>query len=78
MFQRAVQLEEDAATLPWAAELASRGFWRSGPTMRAAAINLGTIHYNQRDFALAEELYRRATEADPERAGVLRPGQRAG
>jgi tetratricopeptide (TPR) repeat protein len=32
----------------------------------AAAINLGTIVYNQRQFQRAEELYRRATRANPE------------
>ena len=30
-----------------------------------AAINLGTIFYNQRQFLKSEELYRQATEADP-------------
>lgn len=30
-----------------------------------ACINLGTLHYNQRDFTEAENLYRRATIADP-------------
>ncbi|HET7348289.1 MAG TPA: tetratricopeptide repeat protein [Acidobacteriaceae bacterium] len=33
-----------------------------------AAINLGTILYNQRDFAKAEQYYRRATLANPEYA----------
>ena len=67
MFQRAVQLEEDAATLPQAAEL-YREILAERPNYAAAAINLGTIHYNMREYALAEELYRRATEADPEYA----------
>lgn len=31
----------------------------------AAAINLGTIFYNQRQFASSEQLYRQAAEADP-------------
>ena len=31
----------------------------------AAAINLGTIFYNQRQFANSEHLYRQAAEADP-------------
>jgi tetratricopeptide (TPR) repeat protein len=38
------------------------------PGHAAAAINLGTIHYNERDFAGAERMYRRATESDPEYA----------
>ncbi len=33
-----------------------------------AAINLGTILYNQRQFERAEEFYRRATKANPEYA----------
>lgn len=33
-----------------------------------ACINLGTIHYNQRQFLEAERLYRQATEADPDYA----------
>ncbi len=35
------------------------------PQYAAAYINLGTIHFHQRQFARAEDLYRRATEADP-------------
>ena len=67
MFQRAVQLEEDPATLPQAAEM-YRKILALRPEYAAAAINLGTIHYNLRDFVLAEQLYRRATEADPDYA----------
>jgi tetratricopeptide (TPR) repeat protein len=67
MFQRAVQLEENAATLPEAAEM-YRKILGLRPAYAAAAINLGTIHYNLREFAMAEQLYRRATEADPEYA----------
>ncbi|MGA1983631.1 MAG: tetratricopeptide repeat protein [Acidobacteriaceae bacterium] len=67
MFQRAVQLEEDPATLPEAADMYRR-ILVLRPGYAAAAINLGTIHYNLREFAMAEQLYRRATEADPEYA----------
>ena len=35
------------------------------PQYAAAYINLGTINFHLRQFARAEELYRRATEADP-------------
>jgi tetratricopeptide (TPR) repeat protein len=31
----------------------------------AALINLGTLHYHQKHYARAEQLYRRATESDP-------------
>ncbi|HXE06576.1 MAG TPA: tetratricopeptide repeat protein [Acidobacteriaceae bacterium] len=67
IFQRAVQLEEDPATLPQAADL-YREILTLRPNYAAAAINLGTIHYNMREHAHAEELYRRATEADPDYA----------
>jgi tetratricopeptide (TPR) repeat protein len=67
LFQRAVRLEEVPATISKAAEL-YRQILAVRPDYAAAAINLGTIHYNQRDFTLAEQLYRRATEADPEYA----------
>src|SRR5207302_8857692 len=67
MFQRAVQLEEDPATVPKAAELYGQ-ILSIRPQYAAAAINLGTIHYNMREYATAEQLYRRATEADPDYA----------
>jgi tetratricopeptide (TPR) repeat protein len=38
------------------------------PSHAPACINLGTIHYNQRQFLEAERLYRQATEADPDYA----------
>jgi tetratricopeptide (TPR) repeat protein len=67
MFQRAVHLEEDPATLPQATEMYRR-ILAIRPGYAAAAINLGTLHYNLREFAMAEQLYRRATEADPDYA----------
>jgi tetratricopeptide (TPR) repeat protein len=67
MFQRAVQLEENSTTLPEAAEMYRR-ILTIRPGYAAAAINLGTIHYNLREFGMAEQLYRRATEADPDYA----------
>ena len=67
LFQRAVRLEETPATISQAADL-YRQILAMRPGYAAAAINLGTIHYNQREFTLAEQLYRRATEADPEYA----------
>jgi tetratricopeptide (TPR) repeat protein len=67
MFQRAVQLEENPVTLPDAADMYRR-ILAIRPGYAAAAINLGTIHYNLREFSMAEQLYRRATEADPEYA----------
>ena len=40
-------------------------FW---PPHAPACINLGTLYYNQRQYLRAEQLYRMATEADPEYA----------
>jgi tetratricopeptide (TPR) repeat protein len=67
MFLRAVQMEEDAATIPTAIEIYEAILTiqpEHGPTL----INLGTIHYNAREYELAERLYRKATVADPEYA----------
>jgi len=67
MFLRAVRLEENAATLAEAKDLYGE-ILELQPDHAAAAINLGTIRYNERDFQGAETLYRCATEADPEYA----------
>jgi tetratricopeptide (TPR) repeat protein len=67
MFLRAVRLEENGATLVEAKDLYGE-LLEMQPDHAAAAINLGTIRYNERDFEGAEMLYRRATEADPEYA----------
>lgn len=67
MFVRAVQLEEQSATLEEAVLL-----YEEILTLRQdhapTCINLGTIFYNRREFELAEQMYRRATEADPQYA----------
>ena len=67
LFVRAVQLEESRSTLPEAVALYHR-ILALRPRHAAAAINLGTIYYNQREYGLAEQHYRRATESDPEYA----------
>lgn len=64
MFLRAVQLEEDPATVEEAAALYIQVL-EIQPTYAAASINLGTIRYNQRNYAEAEQRYRYATESDP-------------
>jgi len=67
MFLRAVRLEERVETLPEAKEVYN-SILEVQPSHAPAAINLGTIYYNERDFNAAESFYRRATEADPEYA----------
>ncbi|CAN5684834.1 hypothetical protein BH10ACI4_BH10ACI4_37700 [soil metagenome] len=67
MFLRAVKLEENVATVPDAVD-AYKKLLAIRPGHAPALINLGTIHYNRREFAEAELMYRRATEADPEYA----------
>lgn len=67
MFLRAVQLEENPATIPQATEI-YQTILTMQPEHAPALINLGTIHYNLRRYELAEQHYRRATVSDPEYA----------
>ncbi len=67
LFAAAVRLEEKLETLTEAAEV-YESILREQPDHAAAAINLGTIRYGQKEFSAAERLYRRATESDPEYA----------
>jgi tetratricopeptide (TPR) repeat protein len=67
MFLRAVQMEENPATMAEAVEL-YHAILAISPDHAPASINLGTIHYNQREYEHAERLYRQATIADPEYA----------
>jgi tetratricopeptide (TPR) repeat protein len=67
MFLRAVRLEEIPGRLAEAKEIYET-ILEIHPGHAAAAINLGTIRYNERNFAGAEQMYRRATELDPEYA----------
>lgn len=64
LFIRAVQLEENSGTVRDAIHLYEQ-ILASDPAHAPACINLGTIHYNRRQFQKAEALYRRATVADP-------------
>ena len=66
MFLQSVRLEEEGhleeAVASYSAILDLR------PEHAPTLINLGTIHYNRREFTEAEELYRAATAADPKYA----------
>jgi tetratricopeptide (TPR) repeat protein len=63
LFLSAVQAEEQGRK-PAAMEIYDR-ILAVDPAYTAALINLGTLHYHQKQYQRAEELYRRATEADP-------------
>ncbi len=67
MFLRAVRLEEHGETLNEAKTL-YEAILEMQPSHAPAAINLGTIQYNERDYESAETYYRKATVADPEYA----------
>ncbi len=67
LFLRAVQLEENPATVPDAVQL-YHDLLALRPSHAPSLINLGTIHYNKREYEQAEQLYRQATIVDPEYA----------
>jgi tetratricopeptide (TPR) repeat protein len=67
MFLRAVRLEENAASVPSAVDIYQE-ILVVRPGHAPTLINLGTIHYNRREYEQAEVMYRRATAADPEYA----------
>jgi tetratricopeptide (TPR) repeat protein len=63
-FARGIALEEDPGTQT-AALAAYQKVLEFDPNHAAAHINLGTLHYNRQDFALAEKHYRAALQSDP-------------
>jgi tetratricopeptide (TPR) repeat protein len=67
LFLRAVKMEENPATTPQAVEI-YHAILTMRPQHAPALINLGTIHYNTRDYEKAERLYRQATVSDPDYA----------
>jgi tetratricopeptide (TPR) repeat protein len=66
LFFEAVRLEEQGRTQE--AAFNYENILGLNPRHAPTCINLGTIEYNQRHFAEAEVLYRRATVADPKYA----------
>ena len=67
LFLKAVKLEENPASVPAAVEVYEE-ILAVRPGHAPTLINLGTIHYNRREYDQAEVMYRRATVADPEYA----------
>lgn len=67
LFQQAVLLEENPATAQAAADL-YREVLSLWPAHAPASVNLGTVLYNQRRYAEAEQSYRAAAEIDPDYA----------
>lgn len=63
-FARGVELEDDPRSQPEAIA-AYKKVLEIDPNFAPAHINLGTIHYNGQDYALAESCYRKAIECDP-------------
>ena len=63
-FARGVALEEDPAAQQEAIAAYVRAL-ELDPNHAAAHINLGTLYYNQQDYARAEAHYRKAIEVDP-------------
>jgi tetratricopeptide (TPR) repeat protein len=64
VFARGIALEEDPTNQLQAIATYQRVL-ELDPEHAAANINLGTLHYNRQEYALAEKHYRRAIEIDP-------------
>ena len=64
LFARGIALEENPACQVEAIEAYEKVI-QLDPNHAAGHINLGTLHYNRQDYALAERHYRRAIEIDP-------------
>ena len=64
LFARGIALEEDPSNQAQTIATYQRVL-ELDPDHAAANINLGTLHYNRQDYALAEKHYRRAIEIDP-------------
>ena len=64
LFSRGIALEENPAMQTRAIAVYQRVL-ELDPQHAAAHINLGTLHYNRQDYALAEQHYRSAIAIDP-------------
>jgi tetratricopeptide (TPR) repeat protein len=63
LFARGIALEEDPSHQTQAIEMYQQVL-ELDPEHAAAHINLGTLHYNRQEYALAEKHYRHAIEVD--------------
>jgi tetratricopeptide (TPR) repeat protein len=63
LFARGIAFEEDPGNQAQAMEMYEQVL-EVDPDHAAAHINLGTLHYNRQEYALAEKHYRRAIEVD--------------
>jgi tetratricopeptide (TPR) repeat protein len=66
-FQRGLDLESSGAPMQEVIEAYDKAI-ELDPKSAGALVNLGTIHFNARHWALAERYYQRALEADPDYA----------
>jgi len=63
-FQKGLELEKAGAPFEEIIEVYQRAV-ELDPNSVGALVNLGTVHYNRRDWAEAERCYRRALEVEP-------------
>ncbi len=66
-FQRGLELEQTGSAIENVVEAYEKAI-ELDPNSAGALVNLGTIHFNGRDFAKAKSFYERALEVDPEYA----------
>jgi tetratricopeptide (TPR) repeat protein len=66
-FQRGLELEQTGSPIENVVEAYEKAI-ELDPNSAGALVNLGTIHFNGRDFARAKKYYEKALEVDPEYA----------
>jgi tetratricopeptide (TPR) repeat protein len=66
-FQRGLELEQTGSPMETVIEAYEKAI-ELDPNSAGALVNLGTIHFNGRDFARAKKFYEKALEVDPEYA----------
>ncbi len=66
-FQRGLELEQTGSPIETVMEAYEKAI-EMDPNSAGALVNLGTIHFNGRDFAQAKRFYEKALEVDPQYA----------